>query len=439
MSNLIPGNHRHLTLNDREYIEKSLNEGRSFQEIAKYLCKDPSTISKEVWRHRSVNTWNRGSFHNPYNFCIHRFHCKKTNACGKIQICDMLCRSCHRCNNVCPRFEREYCKQIQKAPYVCNGCAKPRHRCTIQTKYEYHAKTAQREYEEQLSSSRSGVSLTKKELRILDDTVKPLILQGQSPYMILANHPELGISVKTLYNYIDMGLLLTRNADLKRKVKFKKRKCHGTQITNREIFTGRTYQDFRESHSDEMEFWEMDTVLSARGSQKCILTLYQPELELLWAHLMDRCTQGSVKKEFQKLQAALGTADEFSDLFPVILTDRGKEFGNPDALEHDAAGIPRTSIFYCDPMRSCQKAGIENVHTMLRMILPKGTLFEDLTQWDIRKCVDHINNAPRRKLDGRTPYELAVKAMGPEVLKKMQLRYVEPDKVTLSPKLLRNL
>ena len=49
MSNLIPGNHKHLTLKDREYIEKSLNEGKSFKETAKYLCKDPSTISKEVW------------------------------------------------------------------------------------------------------------------------------------------------------------------------------------------------------------------------------------------------------------------------------------------------------------------------------------------------------------------------------------------------------
>ena len=66
-------------------IEESLDQGRSFRQIAKYLCKDPSTISKEVWRHRSVNTWNRGSFNNPYNFCIHRFHCKKTNASCIVQ------------------------------------------------------------------------------------------------------------------------------------------------------------------------------------------------------------------------------------------------------------------------------------------------------------------------------------------------------------------
>ena len=48
MSNLIPGNQKHLTLDDRKFIEDSLNEGLSFKEIAKYLCKDPTTISKGI-------------------------------------------------------------------------------------------------------------------------------------------------------------------------------------------------------------------------------------------------------------------------------------------------------------------------------------------------------------------------------------------------------
>ena len=35
------------------------------------------------------------------------------------------------------------------------------------------------------------------------DIVGPLLKQGQSPYQILANHPELGICEKTLYNYVE--------------------------------------------------------------------------------------------------------------------------------------------------------------------------------------------------------------------------------------------
>ena len=45
MSKYIPGNQKHLTLEDRKYIEKSLNADCSFKDIARYLCKDPTTIS----------------------------------------------------------------------------------------------------------------------------------------------------------------------------------------------------------------------------------------------------------------------------------------------------------------------------------------------------------------------------------------------------------
>lgn len=48
MSNIIPGNNKHLTLKDREYIAYRLDEGDSFKNIAKFLCKDPTTISRKL-------------------------------------------------------------------------------------------------------------------------------------------------------------------------------------------------------------------------------------------------------------------------------------------------------------------------------------------------------------------------------------------------------
>ena len=48
MSKYIPGNQKHLTLNDRIYIENELSKGATFKDIAAFLCIDPTTISKEV-------------------------------------------------------------------------------------------------------------------------------------------------------------------------------------------------------------------------------------------------------------------------------------------------------------------------------------------------------------------------------------------------------
>ena len=87
MSKYIPGNQKHLTLEDRKYIEKSLNAGCSFKDIARYLCKDPTTISKEIRLHRLSDWYHKGCFNNAHNFCVHRYHCKKVNACGKIILC----------------------------------------------------------------------------------------------------------------------------------------------------------------------------------------------------------------------------------------------------------------------------------------------------------------------------------------------------------------
>lgn len=383
MSKYIPGNQKHLTLEDRIYIENELNRGTTFKDIAKFLCKDPTTISKEVKAHRISDWYHKGTFYNAKNFCVHRYHCRKTNACGKIILCGVKCSSCPTCNQTCRDFEKERCSRLDKAPYVCNGCP--------------------------------------KKIR-------------QSPYQIVTNHPELELSVRTLYSYLDQGLFTARNVDLKRKVKFKPHKCHKTQISNRTVFINRTYQDFQTLHLES--FTEMDTVHSSRDSKKTLLTFFFTKEKLFLTFLMNRCTEGAVRLILDRLEKHLGTYG-FISTFEHILTDRGTEFGDSEALETGANGIQRTSIYYCDPMHSGQKGGLEQAHTMLRMVLPKGTSFEFLTQWDVNLIVNHINSTPRESIGGRTPYSVVLETLGEEVLNAFQLRPIAPDEVNLTPKLIR--
>ena len=434
MSKYIPGNQKHLTIEDRIYIQNELDKGTSFKDIARFLCKDPTTISKEVKARRSSDWFHKGTFLNAKNFCTKRFRCKKTNACNKILLCGVKCASCPTCNQTCPDFQKERCSKLDRAPYVCNGCSKKINHCTIAHKYTYNARFADRKYRECLKDSRSGIAMTRQELHKKDKIITPLIAQGQSPYQIVANHPELNLSVRSVYNYLDMGLLTARNVDLKRKVKFKPRKVNKSQISDRRVFNGRTYADFQQLHLES--FVEMDTVHSAVGSSKTLLTFFFTREKLFLAFLMNRNTEGSVRLVLDRLEKRFGTFD-FLTLFEYILTDRGAEFGDPDSLETGVTGIQRTNIYYCDPMRSGQKGGIEKAHTMLRMILPKRTTFEFLTQWDVNLITSHINSTPRESLNGRTPYDVALEAFGEDVLKAFQLRRIDPDKVILTPKLIR--
>ena len=283
MSKYIPGNQKHLTLNDRIYIENELNKATSFKDIARFLCKDPTTISKEVKAHRLSDWYHKGTFYNAKNFCIHRYHCRKTNACGKIILCGVKCPSCPTCNLTCKDFQKELCCRLEKAPYVCNGCDKKINHCTIAHKYIYNPRFADRKYREKLHDSRAGINLTRQQLHQKDRLISPLIEQGQSPYHILTNHPELDMSVRTMYTYLDKGVFSARNIDLKRKVRFKPRKCRKTQITDRSVFTNRLYQDFRSLGLSA--FVEMDTVHSSRESKKTLLTLFFTKKSCSWPFL----------------------------------------------------------------------------------------------------------------------------------------------------------
>ena len=122
MSKLIPGNQKHLTLSDRIEIEKRLKEGMSLKEIAKILCKDPTTISKEIKLHRLF----RERAYKVANTCKYNRSCKVRNLCKNGSKCDRVCSACrmHKCNRVCPDYSPDACVKLSRAPRVCNGCEK---------------------------------------------------------------------------------------------------------------------------------------------------------------------------------------------------------------------------------------------------------------------------------------------------------------------------
>ncbi|MFR8843639.1 MAG: helix-turn-helix domain-containing protein [Waltera sp.] len=135
MSKFIPGNQKHLTLWRIVFLSRmsSLNQQRSFKDIAKYLCKDPTTISKEVKLRRACPTGiTRAPSIMQRTFVYDRYQLSQsTNVCSKILVCGIKCTSCPTCNQTCPDFQKEHCSRLDKAPYVCNGCDKKISHCTI--------------------------------------------------------------------------------------------------------------------------------------------------------------------------------------------------------------------------------------------------------------------------------------------------------------------
>lgn len=426
------GNHQHLTLSDRIYIEQGLERQLSLKDIATFITKDPTTVSKEIRRHRMEKTQKRHTA-----LCIHREQCTKTNMCGYSYCGKKPCGKCtqRHCHTHCDEYRAAACRRLERAPYVCNGCGV--RGCRQDTKYYYRAQYADECYRETLSSSRSGLNKTPLELDDIDRIVSPLLRQGQSLGHIYATHSgELGCSRRTLYHYIDQGAFSARNLDLPRKVRYKPRKARKPESKLPLYRTNRTYKDFKrymESNPDT-NVAEMDTVEGTRGGP-VILTLLFRGSNFMVMFLLERNTQEQVCQIFNTLEKRLG-AEGMLEQFPVILTDNGSEFKNPALIERNLAGKQRTRLFYCDPMASWQKGRLEKNHEFIRTILPKGTSFEHLTRKDVTLAMNHINSVARASLNGHTPFELASLLMPRTLLQAIGAKRIPHDDVLLKTRLL---
>jgi IS30 family transposase len=422
----------HLTLSDRIVIESSLRDGSSFKQIAQELGKDPSTISKEVRGHYKVVEKDT------FNPCIHRRECKHyADLCNPCKFkWGKSCKQCTGCFTHCPDFEEKHCIKLQKPPYVCNGC-KERNGCKLR-RHLYDAKFAQTEYETVRSESRQGFATTPTELKRIDDVIAPLVKQGQSIHQICANNTDLiMLDERTIYNYIDAGLLSVGNLDLPRKVRYKARKKKKPLRVDKQCHLGRTYDDFLEytAANPDIPVVEMDSVEGRKGG-KVLLTLFFRNCNLMIAYIRDTNTARSVTEIFQGLYKSLGR-ETFCRLFPIILTDRGSEFTDPVSLECDEWGEVRTRVFYCDPQRPDQKGGAEVTHEFIRRILPKGTSFNDLTQDDITLMMSHINSYTRKKLNNRSAHQLFSFFYGENILDVLNIRKVPANDINLTPRLLK--
>ncbi len=425
---------KHLTNLDRDDIERYLDKNLNFKTIAQRLNKDASGISKEVRLHRIERKISKISYSN--NQCKKYKTCHLQNMC--ISHCHKECRQCSKCNDVCSEFEKDLCKRLIKAPYVCNGC--DRYVGCKKIKFIYNGNEAQKAYEKTLITSRTGHNVTIEEIEQINKVVSPLVLQGQSIKLIYRNHKEeIPCKISSLYNYINSGLLDIRNLDLPRRVKFAEHQKNNKYKQVKKDYSyrkGRKYNDFQKllKKKPNIRYVEMDTVEGKKGG-KVLLTLLIREYNFMIIRLLPDKTAKSVIKEFDKLENIMGISI-FKKIFKVILTDNGTEFSNPERLERNQNQLKRCKIFYCEPNRSDEKGKIENNHRYIRYILKKGTSFDNFTQDEIDIISSHINSTAREVLDFAIPYDMAITLFGKSTLRKLNIIKIAPDNIILKPSLL---
>ena len=414
-------NYMHLTFEERCKIEELLNKRMRKYQIAKEIGKTQSTISREINRHKQF--YIHSDYSNNYYSCVYFKDCKK-------------------CDHKCKFYKPIICKDRDKFYGACNNCEKVQN-CKLD-KYFYRATRAERDYRYNLSESRKGINLDENDLYNLAHLICPLIRQGQSIYVILENHPEIKLSAKTIYNYIDAGYFKdfgVTNMTLKRTIKRKKKRVTSTKLKKRKEpvdYTGRTYADYLQYKLDnpDKSTTEMDTLYNHQ-SGPYIQTFIFENTGFMIGILHKEKTADSMPNALNTIQNIL-TSNEYESLFSLLLTDRGTEFSKPIQFEiNHNTGEVKGKIFYCDPQHSSQKPHVENNHILIRDILPKKIDLSFLTQEKLNIMFSHLNSTPRASLGGKTPYEVFTFLYGKAVAKKLQITEIKKDDVCLTPSLLK--
>lgn len=277
----------------------------------------------------------------------------------------------------------------------------------------YDAIRAQKRYERVRKASRRTTSLSHLPLRRY---LFEKMTEGWSPEQVAGRlwlefpgQPRMRVSHETIYRslYADEKLGNSLLSCL-RQCRPRRRK-RGQRRPIRSFIPNRVGIEARPAEVDALERygdWEGDLVIGAQ-QQGAIVTLVERKSLLLRAEpLPSRHAQGVAEKVIHALRSLP------SRWVKTLTFDNGSEFAHHERMAK-ALGI---DIYFAHPYAAYERARNENTNGLLRQYLPKSTSFRNLSETQLKRYIDELNNRPRKKHGYRTPQEVFLEdtvALGP--------------------------
>lgn len=206
--------------------------------------------------------------------------------------------------------------------------------------------------------------------RLMFAVIVPLLLANSLAAM-------LSVCAKTLYNYVDQGLLSIYNYDLLEKLK-RNTKLHRVRKNKKKL--GRSIEERPKEISERNKFghWECDLVLEHKTKDDEVLLTLSERInrEFLIIRIPDK-TSVSVMQTFKELQRQY--SEHWDDIFKTITTDNGSGFADLSNLE----AVSKTLVYYAHPYTSCDKGTVERHNGLIHKFIPKGEAIANYSLQDI--------------------------------------------------------
>lgn len=230
----------------------------------------------------------------------------------------------------------------------------------------------------------------------------PEIIAGRLPL----DHPGLHISYEAIYQYIyDYGtkdrnhwIKLLRRAHWRRTRKGIGRKVRKTKIPNRIPIEARP----REVESRRFYgHWEGDTMESQK-SPPVLNSLTERKSRLLLLTKLERKVASETKRA---VIARLGS------LPPRMRKTLTLDNGTENTLHEEITKETGAKCYFARPYASWQRGTNEQTNGLVRIYLPRGTDFRNISEDEIAEVESRINNRPRKCLRFKTPLEVMARVV----------------------------
>lgn len=231
--------------------------------------------------------------------------------------------------------------------------------------------------------------------------VVKMIKKGWSPEQIAGSiaevHPGQAIGYEAIYQYIyeEQPQLIQHLARSHRK-RFPRghsRKHCRNHIPRRIPLEQRPKEAEKRA---VVGHWESDAVVSRQS-----LAALQVSTERKSRFV--RITKTNRKTSSKAMKAVIRQLKGYPpDLCKTVTLDNG-----PENTEHEritAAVGART--FFCAPYHSWEKGTVENTIGLIRRFFPKGTDFNRISYYEVKKVEQLLNNRPRKCLNYATPQKI---------------------------------
>jgi len=208
------------------------------------------------------------------------------------------------------------------------------------------------------------------------------------------------VCTKTLYNYVDLGLIGIKNLELPLKVRrstkttrtCKHKKILGTSIENRpaDVLT-----------REEFGHWEIDTVIGEKSNNdEVLVTIVERKTRMDIMRKVSGKTADAVQKVMKEIHSEIGEK-RFNQIFKSITADNGGEFARLSELE----AVTDTKIYFAHPYASWERGTNERHNGLIRRFIPKGKRLADVPVEKIALIQNWCNTLPRKILGYLTPEE----------------------------------